>query len=448
MVDGDRLDLKITRCFKMTEGPLTLPGILPGRVRMPAGLLFQSCEGRKADCTMSIPIEDAVALALGCAPVLEEEEVPLAEALDRILSRQVCSAMAQPPFDRSPLDGYAVRSVDIAQAARQCPATLQVIEKLYAGQAAQAAVGPRQAVRLMTGAMIPQGADCVIRQEDTDLGETVVQIYAPVPSGGNFCRAGEEYAAGDVLLCPEQKVDAAAAAVAAGAGMTHLPVCRRARAAVITTGDEICQPGCPLAAGKIYDSNSAYLTARLRQLGVLITKTCAVDDTLGDIVSALESCGDCDLILTTGGVSVGQKDLLEAAVCAFGAEVVFHGIAIKPGMPTLLAKRGKTLILGLSGNPFSAAVPFELLLRPVLAKMTRDPDLVPRERWGTAANRFPKPSPVRRFLRARCDGGTVSMPTAQSNGQMRSMIGCNCLVDIPAGSGVIRPGDRVRLHLL
>ena len=117
-------------------------------------------------------------------------------------------------------------------------------------------------------------------------------------------------------------------------------------------------------------------------------------------------------------------------------------------MPTLLAKRGKTLILGLSGNPFSAAVPFELLLRPVLAKMTRDPDLVPRERWGTAANRFPKPSPVRRFLRARCDGGTVSMPTAQSNGQMRSMIGCNCLVDIPAGSGVIRPGDRVRLHLL
>lgn len=304
---------------------------------------------------MSIPIEDAVALALGCAPVLEEE-VPLTEALDRILSRQVCSAMAQPPFDRSPLDGYAVRSADIAQAARQCPATLQVIEKLYAGQAA--------------------------------------------------------------------------------------------RAAVITTGDEICQPGHPLAAGKIYDSNSAYLTARLRQLGVLITKTCAVDDTLGDIVSALESCGDCDLILTTGGVSVGQKDLLEAAVCAFGAEVVFHGIAIKPGMPTLLAKRGKTLILGLSGNPFSAAVPFELLLRPVLAKMTRDPDLVPRERWGTAANRFPKPSPVRRFLRARCDGGTVSMPTAQSNGQMRSMIGCNCLVDIPAGSGVIRPGDRVRLHLL
>lgn len=425
-----------------------MPGVLPGRVQMHVGLLFQSCEVRKADCTMSIPIEDAVALALGCTPVLEEEEAPLAEALDRILSKQVYSAMAQPPFDRSPLDGYAVRSADIAQAARQCPATLRVIGKLYAGQETRAAVGPHEAVRLMTGSMIPQGADCVIRQEDTDLGETAVQIYAPVPPGGNFCCAGEEYAVGDVLLCSGQKVDAAAAAVAAGAGMTHLPVYRRARAAVIATGDEICQPGRPLARGKIYDSNSAYLTARLRQLGVLITKTCAVDDILPDIVSALESCGNCDLILTTGGVSVGQKDLLEAAVCAFGAEVVFHGIAIKPGMPTLLAKRGKTLILGLSGNPFSAAVPFELLLRPVLAKMTHDPDLAPRETWGTAANRFPKSSPVRRFLRARCDGGMVSMPTAQSNGQMRSMIGCNCLVDIPAGSSVVQKGDRVHLYLL
>ena len=154
------------------------------------------------------------------------------------------------------------------------------------------------------------------------------------------------------------------------------------------------------------------------------------------------------MILTTGGVSVGQKDLLEEAVRACGVQILFHGIAIKPGMPTLLARWDDSLILGLSGNPFSAAVPLELLLRPILAKMTGDPQLEMKRRRGVAADNFIKSSPTRRFLRARIVGRRVELPPAQANGQMRSMVGCNCLVDVPAGSGPIRRGDRVDVWML
>ena len=145
---------------------------------------------------------------------------------------------------------------------------------------------------------------------------------------------------------------------------------------------------------------------------------------------------------------MGQKDLLEAALKDLGAEVVFHGIVMKPGMPTLLAQWRGALILGLSGNPFSAAVPFEMLLRPMLAKMTGDPSLEMRRGRGVAANDFVKSSPTRRFLRARGCGERVSMPAAQANGQMRSMVGCNCLIDVPGGSGAVRRGAQVAFWLL
>ena len=397
---------------------------------------------------MPITIEEATKRALACACVLPEEEVSLQAAVGRVLSRQVCAAIAQPPFDRSPLDGYAVCAADTVDALQEFPAVLQVVDKLYAGQESRIAIRPGEAVRLMTGAMLPEGADSVIRQEDTDLGETKVRIFRGVHPGSNCCRKGEEYEVGAELLPAGTKIDAAAVAVAAGAGISRLPVYRQVRVAVISTGDEICQPGQLLSAGKIYDSNTAYLSARLSQLGADITEILHAGDDLADIIALLERCSGCDFILTTGGVSVGEKDLLEEAIHRFGAEVIFHGINIKPGMPTLLAQRGNLLILGLSGNPFSAAVPFELLLRPMLAKMTQDPSLELKRIAAVAANDFAKASPVRRYLRAHVSGLRVSMPTSQSNGQMRSMVGCNCLIDVPAGSGAVRQGDRVGILLL
>lgn len=395
---------------------------------------------------MSITLEKARDLIVQHAPVLDEEYASLTEAVGRLLTRDVRSGLSQPPFDRSPLDGYAVVAADIASAAPETPVKPRVVDKLWAGMPALTGVARGQAVRLMTGCMIPPGADAVIRQEDTDLGSEVVQIFRPMESGKNICYQGEEYGPDALLLKKSSRVDAASAAVAAGAGFTYLPVRRRAKAVILTTGDEVCQPGTVLPAGKIYDSNTAYLSARLRQLGVKTVAALSRGDDLESLSADLRRyAGEADLVLTTGGVSVGEKDLLEQAARAAGAEVIFHGISMKPGMPTLFAVLGSARLLGLSGNPFSAAVPFELLLRPMLSKMTGDPDLDLRADTAVAARGFGKTSPTRRFLRAFCRQGQVYPPEAQSNGQMRSMVGCNCLIDVPAGSGAVHPGDSVRI---
>lgn len=395
---------------------------------------------------MAISVEQAIDLVLQYAPLLEEEEVPLLDAVGRILTRDVRAAIVQPPFDRSPLDGYAVRAEDLAGASREAPAVLRVVDKLYAGDVAGVPVCAGQAVRLMTGSMVPSGADCIIRQEDTDGDENLVHIFKAAHSGENYCSRGEEYQLGACLISAGRKIDAAAVAVAAGTGLTTLYVRRRIRVAVISTGDEVWQPGTPLPPGKIYDSNTSYLVARLHQLGAEITAVDAIGDDLEQMTATLRRCSaDADLILTTGGVSVGQKDLAEAAMVAFGAQVVFHGIDVKPGMPTLFAEKDGLLLLGLSGNPFSAAVPFELLLRPMLAKMTQDASIAPRRETMQAANMFSKSSRIRRFLRAYSRDGQVFMPTEQSNGQMRSMIGCNCLIDVPAGSSEIPEGTQVEI---
>jgi molybdopterin molybdotransferase len=235
-------------------------------------------------------------------------------------------------------------------------------------------------------------------------------------------------------------------ALAASAGLTELTVHRHPRVAILTTGDEVQQPGQPLSPGKIYNSNTSYLTARLIQLGAEVVSSRIVGDEMSALLAALEDCArSADLILTTGGVSVGQKDLTDQALRQFGAEILFHGIAMKPGMPTLFAKRGDVLILGLSGNPFSAAVPFELLFRPMLSRMVEDPSLAPRREQATAGSDFLKRSPSQRFLRAVCENGVVAMPTEQSNGQIRSMVGCNCLVDVPAGTAAVHAGDPVSI---
>lgn len=396
---------------------------------------------------MPICVEQAVELSRAAARLLEEEQIPLSQALGRTLSRPVLALRPQPSFDRSPLDGYALRAADIASASDGAPALLRVVEKVCAGQVPCRSLAPGGAVRIMTGAMLPAGADCVIRQEDTDLGEEWVQVFRSAAAGENRCLAGEEYAAGALLLDRGTRVDAAALAVAAGAGMEGLWVRRRARTAVIATGDELCAPGCVLPPGKVYDANTAYLEARLRQLGTPPDTSIRSGDTLEGIVRALEACAGCDLIVTTGGVSVGERDLMEQALTAWGAEVIFHGVAMKPGMPTLLARRGGTVILALSGNPFAAAVAFELFARPVLGRMMEDAGLEMERTTALAAADFQKPGGAScRYLRGRLKNGTVTVPGAQRNGQMRSMVGCNCLVELPGG--VMRQGGRVDVLIL
>lgn len=398
---------------------------------------------------MAISVEQAILRMLEHTPILNSEQVPLEEAVGRSLAQNLYARYPQPPFDRSPLDGYAVRGEDLVGAAPASPAVLQVVDKLYAGSVANIPVKPGQAVRLMTGSMIPIGADCVVKQEDTDEGEAVVNVFRPVSSGSNICWEGEEYQAGDLLLPGGQRVDAAAVAVAAGAGYRMLTVRRRMKAVILSAGDELQHPGEDLYPGRIYDSNAAYLRVCLQQLGAMVLAVHSVGDDVDRIAAAIERyAGTADLILTTGGVSVGQKDLLESAILQTGGEVLFHGLAMKPGMPTMLSIKEETLILSLSGNPFSAAVPFFLMVRPMLARMIQDTALEPHWITARAATPFRKSSPTRRFIRGTCLGDAVAIPDKQANGQMCSMIGCNCLIDIPAGSGPVQVGDLLKVLTL
>lgn len=397
-----------------------------------------------------LALEQAQALATeGLAP-LGEEAVPLRQAVGRTLAAGVAAPMDQPPFDRSPLDGYALRAADTAGASEACPVSLEVVDTLYAGDVARIAVGPGQAARIMTGAMLPPGCDCVLRQEDTDQGSPVVQIRRSLKRHDNYCFQGEDYAAGTPLLSAGARLDAAAIGVLASAGLDRIPVRRRPSVCILSTGDEVVAPGThPLPPGKIYASNGDLLLARLAELGIGHTSYALVPDDPMAVADAIARASEqFDLVITTGGVSVGAKDILHDALPAAGCEVIFWKIMVKPGTPVMYARRKGTPVLSLSGNPFAATVNFELLGRPVLAALSGEPHLLPRPLSAVLDSAFDKSSGIRRFLRGRYEAGHVTLPQGHSSGQLASLIGCNCLVDVPARSGPLVPGSQVGVLLL
>ncbi len=395
---------------------------------------------------MRISLEQALNILMDHVTQGKTERKPLEECLGLVLSQDVYALLDMPPFSRSAQDGYAFQARDSAGASKEQPVCLKVTGKVYAGDFTEAEVKPGEAIRIMTGAMIPAGADCVLRQEDTDEGEETVQIYTEVEPGFCICFKGEEYKKGHILLHKGTKIDAAALAVASGNGIMELPVYERVKAAVVSSGSEVVEPGTPLTPGKIYNTNTVYMKARLHQLGAQVMMSRTVGDELDVMTEALkEAASQAELVVTTGGVSVGQKDLTEEALLSIGARILFHGIAIKPGMPTLAAEKDGVLFIGLSGNPFSAAIPFEMFVREILSLKMGDPDLKLRRETLTAVTGFSKNSKKRRFLRGKAEGKEVWLPDQQANGQMRSMVGCNCLIDIPAGSGPVNAGDKVEV---
>lgn len=395
---------------------------------------------------MRISLEQALNILMDHVTHGKTERKTLEDCLGLVLSEDVYALLDMPPFSRSAQDGYALCSKDSIGATGENPVKLKVTGKIYAGDHLDVQVRPGEAVRIMTGAMVPAGADCVLRQEDTDEGEDVVQIYKEVEPGCSICFKGEEYKKGHTLLHEGTKIDAAALAVASGNGIMELPVYRRVKAAVVSSGSEVVEPGTPLTPGKIYNTNTVYMKARLHQLGAQVMMSRTVGDELEIMEDALkETANQAELVITTGGVSVGQKDLTEEALLSIGAEILFHGIAIKPGMPTLAAEKDGVLFIGLSGNPFSAAIPFEMFVREILSLKMGDPDLKLRRETLTAVTGFSKNSRRRRFLRGKAEGKEVWLPDQQANGQMRSMVGCNCLIEIPAGSGPVKAGDKVEV---
>ncbi len=386
------------------------------------------------------PLDDALVELLGHAHVLEGTElVSTFDADSRVLAEDLVSALQVPPQDNSAMDGYAVRSHEIADEGVSLP----VSQRIPAGAAPQTLV-PGSVARIFTGAPIPPGADAVVMQEDAEpAGEQIVKIMR-VPAPGQWVRrSGEDVTRGAVVLAQGERLTAAALGLAASIGMDRLAVARRPRVALFSTGDELVMPGevAPgnMMPGSIYNSNRFFLSALLRRLGCEVSDYGIVPDKRDATLHALSKASkDNDLILTSGGVSVGEEDHVKPAVQELGSLDLWQ-IAMKPGKPFAYGKVGAAHFMGLPGNPVSSFVTFLLLVRPFLLKLQGATRLEPARMHVPAHFELPRADKRREFLRVRRNArGGVDLFPNQSSGVLTSAAWADGLVDNPAGQTIAK----------
>ena len=386
----------------------------------------------------NLTVEQALEALLAHSKIIEEtEKVPLLQARGKVLAEDMVAELDNPPFDKSPIDGYACKAEDIADASREHPEELKVLEEIDAGQYSNITVEKGQAVRIMTGAAIPKGCDCCVRQEDTDYGEDTVKIFYPTRQWQNYCYQGEDFKRGTVLLKKGTRIGFVEAGILASMG-------------ILTTGDEVMAPGQQLLPGKIYDCNQSLLAARMEEFGVELVKVDSIEDHPQAMTEAIQDIApSVDLIITTGAVSVGKKDIMHEALEKAGAQRIFWHIQMKPGMPTLFSMYQDTPVISLSGNPFGVAVSVDLLIRPMLQKMMQDEALKTRRKKCVLKNEFVKEVRGRRYIRAVTDGESVTIPTGlHSNGVLATMAGCNCLIEMQGGKPGTKAGELAEVILL
>ena len=401
-----------------------------------------------------ISVERAIELIEQHTSPVETCLLRATKAYGRVLSQDIHSPMDQPPWPRSPLDGYAFHAADSVGAGESAPVSLSVVETLYAGSWTDRVIQPGEAVRLMTGAPIPQGCDCVLRQEDTDGGAETVQIYKELKTFDNYCPAGDDFKQGDLLLPAGTRLTGNALGVLASAGLYReeimLPVYRRVRCALICTGDELVPNDTrPLPPGKIY-SSTAVIASRLRDLGVEVTTLLPnFSDSADALADAIyEAAETADVIITTGGVSVGAKDILHETLPLLFADQIFWKVRLKPGSPLMFSLYRERPLLCLSGNPFAASATFELFARPMLAKLCGCEDLKMRVSEAVLAEPFTKTGKGRRFVRANLQDGRLTVSKHNSSGQLASAVVANCLAEIPPCTEPLAAESRVKIWLL
>lgn len=400
-----------------------------------------------------ITLEEARSILLSLSIKPHTEIVPLAHSLDRILAEDYHAPFMLPSFSKSPLDGYAFRSADTAEAGPDTPVTLRIIEEIPAGNAPTKTIGPGEAAKILTGAPIPEGADAVVRYEDTIFTDETVRIFQAFHWDTNIIHAGEDVAAGALIANAGTTVTPALAGLFASLGISGVCVYAIPSAALISTGNELVEVSQPLTPGKIHNSSLYTLGGYLRQAGVSLTFTGLAPDSDEAIAAVIKSAlGQADVVITTGGVSVGDYDRVRAALESLGAEILFWRLAIKPGAALIAALLEGKLILGLSGNPGSAATALHLLALPYLRKLRGMKEVLPHKIKASMKESFPKPSSCDRYLRGSLiyeDGRVLFTQTgSQGNNIISSFVNCSALAEIPAGSPAVPAGAMLDVYLL
>ena len=387
-----------------------------------------------------LSLEEARSRILEDVEPLGTELVPVAEAAGRILAEPARALVDLPPFRSSAMDGYALRVADT-------PGKLPVVFHIAAGRPSPSAVQPGEAMEISTGGVVAQGADSVVPVEKVVKLDNSVEIPEAAEPGANIREVGRDVRAGDPVAAPGTRLGPAQVGALAAAGLEQVRCARAPRSAVLATGTELRPPGAPLAPGEIYDSNGVMLAAQLSSAGAEAERLPVAGDDESEHRAALEHGLGFDVLVTSGGVSVGPHDLVRKIARELGVEEVFWGVAVQPGKPLSFGVRDKTLVFGLPGNPVSTLVAFELFVRPALQALQGASDPGPHFEVGTLA------AEVRRkdrdqLLRAHSKVSTTGVELQTVSGQESHMIvraaSADSLVLVPRGKGVVRRGESVR----
>jgi molybdopterin molybdotransferase len=397
-------------------------------------------------------IEDARRLILAAVRPLSSEPVELQDALGRVLGEDITASEPVPPFDSSAMDGFAVRAEDVGGASSAGPPLLRVVDESRAGSPATASLTAGQAIAISTGAMLPVGADTVIRVEDTRREGEDVAVLVSAPAGLDVRRAGDDVLAGQRVLMRGAVLGAAELGVLASLGNAIVQCVRRPRLSLLVSGDELLAPGEPLRPGAIRDSNSLTISALARRAGAEVVKAGTVPDDHDATTAALaEAVAEVDVAVICGGVSVGVHDHVRPGLEALGAQAEFWGLALKPGRPAWFGTLGSTLVFGLPGNPVSAMVTFVLLVGPALRALLGMSE--PTARLTAVMERdYAKPAgrahAVRCRMSAHEDGWHVDPTGPQGSHILTSMLGADALAIIATDTVAVAAGERVEIESL
>jgi molybdopterin molybdotransferase len=390
--------------------------------------------------TQLLPVADALAAVLARARPLPAERVALEQAAGRVVAEPVRSLVDLPPFPSSSMDGYAVRAADT-------PGVLRIVGRVAAGRPETRAVGHGEAIEISTGGVVPEGADAVVPIEHVDVREGEIVLARPVAEAANVRAKGGDVRAGATVLEAGAVLTPARLAALAACGVVGVSSARRPRVTIVVTGTELRPPGAALEAGQIYESNGLMLAAALGASGAVVERLAAAEDTEDAIERALVQALEADVVVTSGGVSVGPHDLVRRVEAGLGVEEVFWGVAMRPGKPLAFGVRGGTLVFGLPGNPVSSLVSSLLFVRPALLALQGHPDPEPPFRPGTLVREV-RPRPERDdYVRARLEWGTEGPLLEPIVGQESHMIvrttAADAIVHVPRGPETLPVGSRV-----